>query len=637
MFPRSSASGGGPSSSRRAADDEAVLRTIARGPVAITSQQQRLPRQLPIGSLTNPVSATRAMHGVDQSLTQTYVAFLPRAALNDNAMYFIDRNISPQGQLYQPFYKYAMLLLWSANRRGTMPIYTMQGIRDNHSMILECVYDPNHRDNKLVGYYIYLYENNPPEDLPAIPKKGGKPKQRNRRRRRNGEDDEAVEVAEPEADDDEVAEVPTGLTALIIKTHKEKKKFQQDKRYWLGLTTPEWIEMMCRGNSDAFNLAGDECHFWQLAGMPTTGTDVLLAFKYARQHSMTPQEKKQSQQRQALRQPDPFEVSTNHINAYSAVANPAAPYCAQNMYSINRAVAIKRSLVGPALSPTTGQPYTLDEEVDEHLHLGVYPVPRQVPEDIQAGCAGRDAIIVEHTFSIMSKGLTIFMLPDVRARLAELRYHKDQIRESADPNEVESLSLLAEGDYASSRKPWNQFVAVIKTHMSQYSVPLPRLREAQRACKDLHVHFQSNTLDVGTCMGVMCDHLWSRAASKQLLATVGFPRDDLCGGVEDPLFHFLALTSTQLQEAFNTKYIMPAFRLYMGIMDAHRYDADTTIPRSSYMLGGPASCGKSHTEIVLNWLLLGGTADMVGHMSLLALTDGANEQGTDVSVASVAP
>lgn len=624
--PSSSSSSRGQSASRRAADDEAVLRAINRGPVAISPQQQRLPRQLPIGCLTNPVDAERAMHSVDPHLpTNVYVAFLPRAALNENAMYFIDRNTSLQGQLFQPFYKYAMLLLWSANRRGTMPVHTMHGVRDNHSMILECVYNAS---NVLVGYYIYLYENHPPDDLPPIPK--GKPKQpkprngngNSRRRRRNGEDDETEEVEHEE----EVEEVPSGLNGLIIKVHKEKKKFLHDKRFWNGLTTPDWIETLCRGNPDAFNNAGEEAFFWHHAGMPTTGNDVLLAFKYVRQHSMTPQEKKQDQQRKALRLPDPFAVSTNHVNAYSAVANPAAPYCAQNMYSIHRAVAIKRSLVGPALTPT-GQPYTLDEEVHEHLHGGRYAVPRQVPEDVIAGCAGRDAIIVEHTFCVMSKGLTIFMLPDARARLGELRYHKDQIRESADPNEVESLTLLAEGDYASSRKSWNKWVADTKAHMAQYSVPMPRLRAAQRACKDLHVHFQSSTLDMGTCMGVLCDHLWSRVASKQLMSTSGFPRDELCQGVEDPLFHAIAIMCSQLQEVFNTRYIMPALRAILGILDTHRYDANSTIPRTSFMFGGPASCGKSHLEIILNQILLSGTVEIIGHMSLLALTDGANEQG----------
>lgn len=631
----------GQSASRRAADDEAVLRTIARGPVAVTPQQRRLPRQLPIGRLTNPVSATRAMHSVDHHLpTSVYVAFLPRAALSENAMYFIDRNTSTQGQLYQPFYKYAMLLLWSANRRGTMPIHTMDGVRDNHSMILECVYDPRHPD-KLVGYYFYLYENNPPDDLPPIPKPKG-PKKKNktrnnsRRRRRGGEDDEAEEVEDQqEAEEDPVEEeVPSGRLALILKVHREKKKFLSDRRAWSALTTPEWIEMLCRGNSDAFDLAGDECHFWKEADVPRNGNDVLLAFCYVRQHSMTPQEKKQSHQRQALRLPDPFEVSTNDFNAYSAT-NHAAPYRAQNMYSINRAVAIKRSLVGEATSPT-GQPYSLDEEIDEHLYNGLYSMPRQVPEDVQAGYAGRDAIIVEHNFCSMSKGLTIFMLPDVRARLAELRYHKDQIRESADPNEVEALCLLTEGDYAGSRKSWNKWVNDTKAFMAQQSVPTPRLRYAQRMCKDLHVHFQSNTLDMGTCMGVLCDYLWSRVASKQLLSTVGFPRDELCGGVEDPLFHVLALTSVQLQEAFNTKYVMPPCRLYLGTMDTHRYDINSTIPRNSFMLLGPPSCGKSRMQTVLNQLLLGGTSDMVGHMSMLAFTDGAHEQGTALSSASSA-
>jgi hypothetical protein len=624
-----SSSSRGNSASRRAADDEAVLRTIARGPIAITPQQQRLPRQLPIGCLTNPVDAERAMHSVDPQLpTQVYVAFLPRAALNENAMYFIDRNTSLQGQLYQPFYKYAMLLLWSANRRGTMPIHTMHGIRDNHSMILECVYNSS---NVLVGYYFYLYENNPPEDLPPIPKPNKPKKPRNNRRRRRGEDDEAQEVPEPEAEE-EVEEMPSGLTALIIQTHREKKKFLADKRYWNALSTPMWIEMMCRGNSDAFNLAGDECYFWHHAGMPTTGTDVLLAFKYARQHSMTPQEKKQDQQRRAARQPDPFEVSTNHTHAYSAAANPAAPYCAENMYSINRAVAIKRSLVGPALS-SLGQPYTLEEEVFEHMYMGLYPVPRQAFDDVQQGCAGRDAIIVEHTFSIMSKGLTIFMLPDVRARLAELRYHKDQIKESADPNEAESLALLAEGDYASSRKSWNKWMTDTKAFMAQFSVPMPRLRAAQRVCKDLHVHFQSSTLDMGTCMGVLCDHLWSRVASKQLLSTIGFPRDEMCQGVDDVLFQAISLMCTQLQEVFNTKFVLPAFRTVLSSMDTHRHDPNSTIPRSSIMLGGPPSCGKSHLQLMLNQIMIALTTEIIGHMSRLALTDGANEQGKHMTLA----
>lgn len=418
------------------------------------------PMPLMVTDENNPATETR----ICQRLSTVphhlafYAAFLPRSAIRGNAAFLLD--VDPESPRRHLFY-HAMLLMWSAARRGTVPVHydvmrpngsrEMQ-VRPNHIMVIQCVYDPV--DNaQIAGYFIFLYENN----APII-------KEKKKKRRRGGDGEE-------EDENDESYEPP-----IYDELRDMQATYIKDKKYLArlrNLSTQQWL-YECRelDHCPHYACASDDAPSWRALGMPQNRSDLSLT-----------------------------------LRAPLLLANPmdASHYCdldanelISGSYSIDTAVQVKRTLCG-AMRNDDGTEATFDEEV-------AFYKMEYLDQTLCKPFPSEDAVVLDAGTCVISKTLAMLAVPDIRAMRAGTRDTTDTINSTMDVAERSFAVVMSYANRRSARMSWNQFVAYcdkyIKEDLSQ------RLHRARELCPLFEAHFQESTSGMGPGMQLTAQYFW---------------------------------------------------------------------------------------------------------------------------------
>jgi hypothetical protein len=554
-----------------------------------------------IADHNNPFSQdrVRAWVATHPQHVMTLVAYLPRRALCENAVTFMDRNRRDDAKDMLHLYRYSMMLFWNAFRRGTEPVLYWQEdlIRPNHFLVLECDYAPG--TDELAGWYIKYYENKTPDPPP-------KAKKRTHSARGEGDDDDDIKSAAI-PDPEESAQESFNRQARERVAILDKACLGPNKRQWATkLPSDEWWKAACMGAARMLDFPGDEKCMWDLIGMPSNGELMQVIAVHALLN--------------ANREND---VESKDVSVPDATANGVLSV--HSVYGIDVAVSIKRRITGPALR-ADGALMTHSEEVEKHMHHGLV-----VPRNLNDGQpAGRDAVKLDASFSSILDGLSRIQIPDVRARLALLHTYESQlVLQHASLSDRAIQRHLARMDTHGDRYSWNTYVNMMHNMMGRYVNGPEHATRAQDACISFRRHWDSSTPGMARCMSTVADLLWDRASSGKLLSTIGLPKDMTChqADTSDPVFHYLQQVSMQAHEVCNTRYTYPAMRQLIALLDTHRYHPGSAAPRQCLIMIAPSQSGKSYGLMLILSFLPDGVNETIITASAQAFTGNENEQG----------